>query len=140
MNSWFVSVVTKPRRTYLFLASVTIAAGLIVHLAGDALGAGLRDVTGDALWAAMMLWLISALLPHVRVFTRALTAYGVCVAVEYSQLVHMPTLNAIRSTRVGHLVLGSDFDARDLAAYCIGVSSAFLIAMVLERTTVSASH
>ena len=34
-----------------------------------------------------------------------------------SQLYHTPTLDAIRATQAGQLVLGSGFDPRDLAAY-----------------------
>jgi hypothetical protein len=36
----------------------------------------------------------------------------------------------LRATRVGHLVLGSDFDPRDLAAYAVGVA----FAVMMERT------
>ena len=50
--------------------------------------------------------------------------------VEFSQLLQTPALNAFRGTTLGHLVLGSDFDARDLAAYAGGV---FISAMVVHR-------
>ena len=42
---------------------------------------------------------------------------------------HTPSVDAIRATTVGHLILGSSFDPRDPAAYAGGV----LLALVLER-------
>jgi hypothetical protein len=54
-------------------------------------------------------------------------ALGVCFAVEASQAYHTPGLDALRRTTIGHLVLGSDFDAWDLAAYTLGVLAAVLL-------------
>jgi hypothetical protein len=67
---------------------------------------------------------------------RAAAAYAVCAAVEFGQRVHAPRLDALRRTTVGHLVLGSDFDARDLAAYLLGV----LAAAALERAAAAAAR
>jgi hypothetical protein len=119
------------RARYIALALATIAIGLLVHLDGRALGAVARDVLGDALWAAMMVWWVSALAPAARRVARSAAAYGVCVAVEVSQLYHTPTIDAIRATRLGHLVLGSGFDQRDFAAYGLGVLGAALLDAVL---------
>jgi hypothetical protein len=95
------------------------------------LGPVARDVLGDALWAAMIAWWAGALAPRARLVVRSLTAYGVCAAVEASQLYHAPTLDALRATRLGHLVLGSGFDPRDLAAYAFGVVGAALLEFVV---------
>jgi hypothetical protein len=86
-----------------------------------------RDVAGDALWAAMMTWLVGATLPRAGVAVRSAVAFGVCVVVELSQLVHAPAIDAIRRTALGHLVLGNGFDARDLVAYALGISGAALL-------------
>jgi hypothetical protein len=40
----------------------------------------------------------------------------------------------VRATQVGHLVLGSGFEARDFAAYAVGVA----LAAVIEALFVSA--
>ena len=92
-----------------------------------------RDVIGDALWAIMVTWWVSALWPRLAGGGRAALALGICYAVELSQLYHTPGLDAVRGTRLGHLVLGSGFDLRDLAAYALGV----LGAVVIERTAAS---
>ncbi|MBC7841653.1 MAG: DUF2809 domain-containing protein [Gemmatimonadaceae bacterium] len=91
-----------------------------------------KDVLGDALWAAMMLWWVSVLAPNARLLARAAGAYGICVAVELSQMFHTPALDVMRQTTLGHLVLGSGFDARDLAAYALGVAGAMLAARFVD--------
>lgn len=114
---------------FLLCALLTMAAGLLVHRYGAGLGRVVQDVAGDALWGMMIAWGIGALWPQVGMTVRAMLAYAVCAAVEASQLIHMPWLDAMRATRLGHLVLGSDFDGRDLLAYAVGV----LVAAGLER-------
>ncbi len=114
-----------PRPAFLALALATIGVGLVVHRgAGGALPPAARDVLGDALWAAMIHWWIGVAAPAAPPGRRALAAVACCAAVEASQLVRLPALDAVRRTTLGHLVLGSDFDARDLAAYALGVAAA----------------
>ena len=122
----------RARAAYLALALGTIAVGLAVHLGGAALGPAARDVVGDALWGMMVAWWVGAVAPGARLRTRAAVALGLCFAVELSQLYHTSALDALRATRAGHLVLGSGFDPRDLAAYLAGVAAAVL----LERAAV----
>ena len=122
------------RASYVAAALATIAVGLLVHLRGGALGPAARDVIGDALWAAMIAWWVGALAPGARLVRRCSVAYAVCVVVEVSQLYHTPWLDALRATGLGHLVLGSGFDPRDLAAYGLGVAGAALLeAAVVAR-------
>jgi hypothetical protein len=117
----------RRRAGFVILAVSTIAVGLLVHLLGAGLGPAWRDVLGDALWAAMMAWWIGAAVPQARPGVRGIAAYAVCAAVEVSQLYHAPALDAVRATQLGHLVLGSGFDARDLVAYAAGVAAASLL-------------
>ena len=121
------------RRRYAAFALGTIVVGLAVHLRGSALSPGVRDVLGDALWAAMVTWLIAAIAPALRLPWRAAIALACCFAVEFSQLVRTPALDALRRTMAGHLVLGSGFDARDLVAYSGGVLAAVLLDLALRR-------
>ncbi len=93
-------------------------------MGGASLPVTLRDPLGDALWAAMMTWWVSALLPRSPLAARAAVALAICVAVEFSQLLRAPAIDAVRATTLGHLVLGSGFDPRDLAAYVLGVLAA----------------
>lgn len=115
------------RGAYVGLAIATILIGLWIHRGGVALNADARDVTGDALWAMMIAWWIGAVVPRVALRTRSAAALGICVAVELSQLIHTPALDVVRGTTLGHLVLGSGFDPRDLLAYSLGVTLAALL-------------
>ena len=119
------------RARYIALTVGTIAVGLAVHWRGDVLSPVVRDVLGDALWAAMVVWWVAVFAPLSRPPWRAAVALAICFAVEFSQLWHLPALDALRQTTAGHLVLGSGFDPRDLAAYTAGV----LTAVFLERAT-----
>jgi len=115
------------RVRFVGLALGTMAVGLGVHWHGGVLGAGPRDILGDALWAAMIVWWIGALAPGAGLRTRGITAFGICCAVEFSQAVHTAALDALRETTVGHLVLGSGFDPRDFVSYALGVLAATLL-------------
>jgi hypothetical protein len=121
------------RRLYVALALGTIAIGLLVHLHGMGLNAVARDVAGDALWAAMIAWWVGALAPVMRASARGVLAYVVCAAVEVSQLYHTPGLDGVRATRLGHLLLGSGFDPRDLVAYAIGVAGTVFVEAAVAR-------
>lgn len=115
------------------LALGTIVLGLAVHLGGDALAPATRDVLGDAIWAMMMMWWVSAAVPRAPLYARVVGALVICVAVEFSQLHHTLALDAIRRTLAGRLVLGSGFDARDLVAYLAGVMVAGTLELAQRR-------
>ena len=122
----------RNRSRYIALAVATVFVGLAVHFRGGALPPAARDVFGDALWAMMVTWVISAVVPKLSLLRRATAAATVCLVVEFSQLVDQPALNAIRRTTVGHLVLGNSFDPRDLAAYLAGVIACVLFDWSME--------
>jgi hypothetical protein len=123
----------RVRAPYVALTIGTIALGLAIHLRGDILSPAVRDVLGDALWAAMVAWGGAVVAPALRPPMRGLTAVAICVAVEFSQLYHAPALDAIRRTTAGHLLLGSGFDQRDLGAYAAGVLAAMIVELVVRR-------
>jgi len=119
---------------FFALACATIVVGLVVHLHGAALGRVARDVLGDALWAMMIAWWMGVLAPRARLVVRCSCAYVLCATVELSQLYHAPVLDAARATTLGHLVLGSGFDPRDLVAYAAGVALAALLESTVRRS------
>ncbi len=114
----------RARISYLVLALGTIGLGLFVHQGGGGLGPIWRDGLGDALWAAMMSWWFGLVFPGARLWVRTAAALGACWGVEFSQLIHGPVIDAVRATTPGRLVLGTDFDPRDLGAYGLGVVAA----------------
>ena len=80
----------------------------------------------------MIAWWIGALAPSASLRVRVPWALALCVGVEVSQLYHTTALDALRSTTMGQLVLGSDFDPRDFVAYALGV----LVAAFIERAVI----
>ena len=123
----------RRRLPYAALAAGTIVVGLVVHRRGGALPPDARDVLGDALWAMMIAWWLGAAAPGAAAWRRGAVALGICFAVEFSQRLHTPALDALRRTTPGHLVLGSGFDPRDLAAYTGGVLAAVLLERAVAR-------
>lgn len=117
----------------LALAALTVGVGLAVHRGGPGLPPDARDVAGDALWAAMIFWGTGVLAPRASVVARAGAALGISMAVEVGQLVRTPALDAARATTLGHLVLGSSFDPRDLLAYALGVALAAAAETAMAR-------
>ena len=54
---------------------------------------------------------------------RAAIATGFSFVMELSQLYHSPWIDSLRQTRLGGLILGSDFLWIDLVRYSVGVLS-----------------
>jgi hypothetical protein len=125
--------VTKARLTYFACALATIVVGLAVARAGHALPTAVRDKLGDALWAMMIFWWTGVVAPRAAPWHRGIIAVIVCFGVELSQLYHAPGIDALRSTTLGHLVLGSGFDAIDLVAYTVGVMAAVILERVVRH-------
>lgn len=116
---------TPPRRAaFLALAGGTIAVGLVLRQLRGTLPHVAADILGDVLWAAMIAWLVGGVAPTMRRTTRGAFALVICWSVEFGQLYHGAPFAAWRDTTLGHLVLGSDFDPRDLVAYALGVLAA----------------
>ena len=128
----------RARLVYAALALATIVVGLVIHFATGRIDTAERDVLGDALWAAMIVWWVGALAPNARLIARGAVAYAICAGVEVSQLYHAPALDALRATRMGHLVLGSGFDSRDLLSYALGVAGAMLLELAARNLNTSA--
>lgn len=89
--------------------------------------------TGDALWAVMTFCGWRILFPHKQLSTIALLALATSFLDEFSQLLTWPWLVQLRSTTLGHLILGQGFLWLDLVAYTIGILLAYLIARLCEK-------
>lgn len=74
----------------------------------------------------MVLFGIALVRPALAPLRLAACALLVSFTVELSQLYQAPWITAVRSYRIGHLVIGSGFDGMDLVAYAIGVVVAFV--------------
>ena len=133
-NPGRVSPRLRIRLRFVAGALGTIGLGLIVHWGAIPLPFTVRDVLGDALWAMMVAWWVGALAPDMRPGVRSGLALACCWVIEFSQLYHLPVLDAVRRTTPGQLVLGSGFDVRDLWAYAMGVLAALLLETAVRRS------
>lgn len=112
---------SRPLLLSLALMLVTITAGLAVRFAPLGLPLFVVKYGGSMLWALMVYWIISALLPSWRLLTVALLAGTLATAVEFFKLYHLPMLDAFRLTLPGVLLLGHFFSVWDIGAYWLAI-------------------
>ncbi|MBO4565512.1 MAG: DUF2809 domain-containing protein [Bacteroidaceae bacterium] len=123
-----MSAIHKRRWGYFLALVVVIVIGLLSRRVSF-----LPNETGDALWVIAvyclyrMIW-CKELLKNIAWWS-LLTAY----AVEFSQLIRWGWLVSIRSTVIGHLLLGQGFQWLDILAYTIGVIIVYAITTLIER-------
>jgi hypothetical protein len=115
-----------PLRTSLIRAGLVvavIACGLSLRWYGFPLGlpAFIVKYGGSLLWATMVFLLAGVLLPGLPRVQIAAVAAAIAVAVEYSRLLHTPSLDAFRLTTAGALLLGRIFSLWNLVAYAVGI-------------------
>lgn len=113
-----------PRRRWAtFLAALAvILLGLgsrrFPHLVPELLS----KYPGDALWALMVFFGWGFILPSASSVRVGALALGTSFLIEASQAARADWLIEVRSTTLGHLVLGSDFHWGDFVAYAVGVA------------------
>jgi len=124
---------SRSRALYAILILVVIVAGLASRRYPSLLPAQLGKYPGDALWALMVMLLFGFAKPRWSIARTAVAALSTSFAVEFSQIYQADWINAIRETTLGHLVLGSGFDPRDLLAYTVGVAIGAASEMLASR-------
>src|SRR5437764_5095416 len=100
----------------------TVIGGLAVRFAPLGLPRSIVKYGGSALWALMIYWIVSTLLPSWRIRWAALLAAAIATAVEFGKLYHSAWLDAFRHTLAGVLLLGQFFSGWDLVAYWLAIS------------------
>jgi hypothetical protein len=118
-----------PRRLALTVALLvgTMIAGLTVRFVPLGLPHPVVKYGGSTLWALMIYWAVSTLLPSWRVRTVALLAATLATAIELLKLFHSPALDAFRHTLAGVVLLGRFFSVWDLIAYWLAISVGALV-------------
>ena len=115
---------SKPRPVVVSAAWVlaTIASGLLVRFGPLGLPRFVVKYGGSMLWALVIYWIVSALLPLRRVWIVALVAGLVATSVEFLKLYHVPWLDSFRMTVPGILLLGRFFSVWDILAYWLAIT------------------
>jgi hypothetical protein len=108
------------------LLIATVRAGLAIRFAPLGLPPFLVKYGGSALYAMMLYWVISTILPSRRFLNAALLAGALATAIEFFKLVHTPALDTFRLTLPGVLLLGRFFSVWDIAAYWLAIAAGAL--------------
>jgi Protein of unknown function (DUF2809) len=111
----------------LALMLATIAVGLAVRFAPLGLPLFAVKYGGSMLWALMVYWIVSTMLPSWRLPAVALLTGVLATAVEFAKLYHSPGLDAFRLTLPGVLLLGRFFSGWDIAAYWLAIVAGALV-------------
>ena len=119
---------TKKLLQYTSAVIALIALGLLTRRIN-----GIPDACGDALWAMMVFccWRIVLVLRPLK--TVALVALITSFLVEFSQILSFDLLVRLRSTFLGHMLLGQGFLWIDLLAYTIGIIVIYIITVFIEK-------
>ncbi|WP_425447236.1 DUF2809 domain-containing protein [Dethiothermospora halolimnae] len=112
------------RIIYFILIFITIILGLLSRKINT-----IPLYVGDILWATMICFIVIFINPKKSIYFDFFISLTITYGVEFSQLIDLNWLNNIRSTTLGHLVLGQGFLVIDLVAYLVGI----VFALVIKR-------
>jgi hypothetical protein len=118
----------KQRYQYALIILIVIIVGLLSRKTTL-----IPVLTGDALYATMMYFMVRFCLLKAKIKKVALISIGICFAIEFSQMYQAPWINNIRATLPGRLILGQGFVWKDLPAYVAGVAIACLADVLMKR-------
>lgn len=119
---------TKKLLQYTSAVIALIALGLLSRRIN-----GIPDACGDALWAMMVFccWRIVLVIRPLKIV--AVVALITSFLVEFSQILSFDWLVRLRSTFLGHMLLGQGFLWIDLLAYTIGIIVIYIITEYIEK-------
>ena len=118
----------KLRICYLAGIAVLIALGLLSRRVKFVPAA-----CGDALWAMMVYCCFRIVLIRKPMIISAVAALITSFAIEFSQMLTPDWLVKIRSTFLGHMLLGQGFLWSDLLAYTIGIAVIYGLTALIRK-------
>ena len=128
MNDMSREKAIKLRICYLSGIAVLIALGLLSRRVKFVPAA-----CGDALWAMMVYCCFRIVLIRKPMIISAAAALITSFAVEFSQMLTPDWLVRLRSTFLGHMLLGQGFLWSDLPAYTIGIAVIYGFTVLIKR-------
>lgn len=128
MNDMSREKARKLRICYLAGIAVLIALGLLSRRVKFVPAA-----CGDALWAMMVYCCFRIVLIRKPLVISAAAALIASFAVEFSQMLKPDWLVKIRSTFLGHMLLGQGFLWSDLLAYTIGIAVVYGLTALIRQ-------
>ena len=128
MNDMSREKARKLRICYLSGTVVLIALGLLSRRVKFVPAA-----CGDALWAMMVYCCFRIVLIRKPMIISAMAALITSFAIEFSQMLTPDWLVKIRSTFLGHMLLGQGFLWSDLLAYTIGIAVIYGLTALIRK-------
>ena len=128
MNDMSREKAIKLRICYLSGIAVLIALGLLSRRVKFVPAA-----CGDALWAMMVYCCFRIVLIRKPMIISAMAALITSFAIEFSQMLTPDWLVKIRSTFLGHMLLGQGFLWSDLLAYTIGIAVIYGLTALIRK-------
>ena len=130
----------RPLTLSVGLMLATMAAGLVVRFAHLGLPPFVVKYGGSTLWALMIYWVVSTVLPTWRIPSVVLLTGTVETAIEFLKLYYTPTLDAFRLTLPGIILLGRVFSAWDILAYWLAIAIGAVVDWRLRSGKVCGSY
>ncbi|HMS66246.1 MAG TPA: DUF2809 domain-containing protein [Ignavibacteria bacterium] len=122
-------MIKRNRTVYFILIIITVILGLGTRKYSNNLNSFIAEYSGDTLWAMMLFFIFGFIFSKYSTLHIALLSLLFSWVIEFSQLYQANWINAIRSTKLGGLVLGYGFLFSDLVCYSAGI----FIGVCLEK-------
>jgi hypothetical protein len=118
---------TRRRVTCLAIMLLLIPLGFVCRFVPIGLPYLIVKYGGSFLWASTVYWFIGYFLARQKPLTLALISLVVTAAIEFLKRVQSSTLENIRNTFFGIIILGRFFSYTDIAVYWLAISCAACI-------------
>lgn len=118
---------TRRRLTCLAIMLLLIPLGFVCRFVPIGLPYLIVKYGGSFLWASTVYWFIGYFLARQRPLLLAVISLVVTAAIEFLKRVESSTLENIRNTFFGIMILGRRFSYTDIAVYWIAILSMLLI-------------
>lgn len=125
----------KTRLHYFLLVIAIIITGLLSRKSTL-----IPLCVGDMLYALMMYFIVRFIFIRRKPLFICLLSFGICTAIECSQLLHAGWIDAIRNTLPGRLILGQGFLWSDLTAYAVGAIFGLVIDIINRYKSFKGTH
>ncbi len=121
----------RNRKLYLILVITTIGVGLLsrTRFVPDVI----YPYVGDYLYAVMVFFIMGFLFPTTNSQKVAITSVFICYLIEFLQLYQAEWITAVRSNKLGALVLGSGFLWSDVICYTFGGITGYVLERLFYR-------
>jgi len=132
-GGWLTPPPSSNLSGYALARALAIAPGPALRSPFLARHSFISKYGGDALWAIVVFLTIAFLFNRASTLRISVLSLVFAWSIELLQLYHAPWIDSLRAVRLGHLILGSTFNAPDLVAYAFGIALGACAETLLKR-------